>query len=338
MISVIVPVYNTIKYLNNCVASVLSQTYDDFELILIDDGSTDGSRELCDTLALNDKRIKVIHKKNGGLSSARNAGLDCAEGDYITFVDSDDYIHPQMLETLLYSIEKENADISMGFIENTDSMTATITGIDRDNYTIRNKEEYWHMGYEGKPFGAQFIMCPAKLYRKTVISDLRFREGMTHEDVVWASDYAPKIKRAIVFEDSVYYYYQRSGSIMHSLSANNIRDGLDSLLYNAEVCIYLFPKQANIGREFFFERFLVSTYNTTKLSDKDQSVIIDWTYKNRRKLRKLLSPSFTLGQRLFFRLVTLFSNNAFFAFYEYRFDIFRYMSVRLLKHRNSQSF
>lgn len=106
LISVIVPVYNVEKYLHKCINSILNQTYKNLEIILIDDGSTDNSGKICDEYALKDNRIKVIHKENGGLSSARNAGLDICSGDYIGFVDSDDYIAEDMYEYLYVNLKK----------------------------------------------------------------------------------------------------------------------------------------------------------------------------------------------------------------------------------------
>ena len=112
LISVIVPVYNVASYLENCVKSILRQTYNNLEIILVDDGSTDGSGGLCDTLKNLDQRIKVVHKTNGGLSDARNAGMLIATGDYFGFVDSDDSIEPDMFELLLNNLNIYNADVS----------------------------------------------------------------------------------------------------------------------------------------------------------------------------------------------------------------------------------
>ena len=112
LISVIVPVYNVENLITRCVKSIIGQTYPNLEIILVDDGSKDNSGSICDELALCDKRIKVIHKKNGGASAARNVGIDKAKGQYIGFVDSDDYIEPQMYESLLFGLKKYNTDIS----------------------------------------------------------------------------------------------------------------------------------------------------------------------------------------------------------------------------------
>ena len=111
-ISVIIPIYNVHAYLGKCVESIISQTYGELEIILVDDGSPDDCPVLCDAWALKDKRIKVIHKKNGGLSDARNAGIEMAQGEYILFVDGDDYIAPYMCEHLLAALEDSGADMA----------------------------------------------------------------------------------------------------------------------------------------------------------------------------------------------------------------------------------
>ena len=111
LISIIVPVYQVDKYLERCVNSILSQTYKSIELILVDDGSPDRCGAICDEIAQKDNRVRVIHKQNGGLSSARNAALDIAQGEYITFIDGDDMIHPRMLEWMIQELESSGADI-----------------------------------------------------------------------------------------------------------------------------------------------------------------------------------------------------------------------------------
>ena len=113
LISVVVPIYKVEEYLQRCVDSIINQTYKNLEIILVDDGSPDSCPKMCDNFAKQDKRIKVIHKINAGVSEARNTGLEYATGDYVGFIDSDDYIHPTMYEKLLNGIKKENSDICM---------------------------------------------------------------------------------------------------------------------------------------------------------------------------------------------------------------------------------
>lgn len=117
LVSIVVPVYNVEKYLNRCISSIVNQTYENIEIILVDDGSKDNSGEICDEWAEKDTRIKVIHKSNGGLSSARNAGASVAQGEYISFIDSDDYIRPIMIKDLVLCCEKYNADIGIANVK-----------------------------------------------------------------------------------------------------------------------------------------------------------------------------------------------------------------------------
>ncbi len=127
LVSIIVPVYNAHDYLARCVESLLKQTYTNLEVILVDDGSMDDSGAICDGFT-SDSRVQVVHKPNGGISSARNAGLDMAKGDYITFCDNDDYVHPQMIELLLHTSVSNDADLSLcglSFIRDESHVTAT---------------------------------------------------------------------------------------------------------------------------------------------------------------------------------------------------------------------
>ncbi len=135
LISIIMPIYKAEDYLNNSITSILNQTLENFELILVDDGSPDNSGKICDELALNDNRIKVIHKENGGASTARNAGLDIAQGEFIAFVDSDDWIEPNMFETLFNLAKEHNADISQCNyikVENEDAKIENINVVEVD--------------------------------------------------------------------------------------------------------------------------------------------------------------------------------------------------------------
>lgn len=127
IISVIVPVYNTEKYLNRCIDSILVQTFTDFELLLIDDGSTDSSGKICDEYALKDKRVKVFHTENGGVSRARNLGIENAQGEYISFIDSDDYIRPEMYEKLVCEADKYGVDLVSSDIEQNGKVLANKT-------------------------------------------------------------------------------------------------------------------------------------------------------------------------------------------------------------------
>ena len=175
MLSVIIPVYNVEKYLSRCVDSVLNQTYKNFELILVDDGSLDNSPVICDEYENKDSRIKVIHKENGGLSSARNAGLEICKGDYIFFIDSDDWLTDEnVLEEFISKAEKENADFVYSFMNTaTDKIQKEI----RMNQRFKDNDKLFFLS---NPY--LFSACN-KLYKNTLLQFLQFVPGRVNEDV-----------------------------------------------------------------------------------------------------------------------------------------------------------
>lgn len=178
-ISIIVPVYKVEKYLRKCVDSILAQTFTDFEVILVDDGSPDNSGKICDEYAEKDNRVRVIHKENGGLSSARNAGIDVARGKYLGFVDSDDYIDEDMYEILYENLKIHDADIS----------SVELIPFYGDRYKkankekkviILNKKEAIKSVLEGTQF---YAYAWNKLYRKELFKDNRYLDGKTFEEI-----------------------------------------------------------------------------------------------------------------------------------------------------------
>jgi glycosyltransferase involved in cell wall biosynthesis len=214
MISIIVPVYNVREYLPRCVESLLGQSVEDFEVILVDDGSTDGSGAICDRYAAQDARVRCIHKENGGLSSARNAGLDAATGDWILFVDGDDYLVTFALEqlTALAGVHAEADFIHFLYRETADG---TWQGeIETPNIQISTKPEdmfYWQYALGGEGSSA----C-TKLFRRELFRDLRFAEGIRHEDEELMTRLLPRCHRAVYMDLELYGYVMRSGSIIRS--------------------------------------------------------------------------------------------------------------------------
>ena len=332
-ISVILPVYNVEQYLKRCIDSISNQTFVDFDLIIVDDGSPDNSGEICDEYARKDSRINVIHQVNGGLSAARNTGIDWAiensDSEWITFIDSDDFIHPLMLETLIYGAEKEATDISMGFIKNTHRSYIEEEKVDKYAYIIKNREEYWHMSYEGKPFAPQVIMCVAKLYKKSLISNLRFKNGVTHEDVFWVSDYAQNINKIVVYTQNVYYYYQRAESIVHSVSSKTTTDELNGLLYKVKTCVLKFPQYKEEGCKSFIDCYFICANKYISSYSTDTSLIREWTMSHRREIKKLTSHFLTFGQNLFLGIFPFFSSNFFIKLLDYRLDILDYLYLHI---------
>ena len=211
LISVIVPVHNVAAYLPRCVDSILAQSYANLQIILVDDGSTDDSGKICEEYAKKDTRIQVIHQKNGGLSSARNAGLDAASGQYIGFVDSDDWIEPEMYEKMLALMECNEAQIVCAGRYDVDGDTGRKTiGLCPKQQTCVTGEEL-----AGRIFLWDHCDSSAcdKLYRRALFDGIRYPEGRTCEDVPVTYRLALKAERVVLCDKPFYNYYHRSGSI-----------------------------------------------------------------------------------------------------------------------------
>ena len=205
-LSIIVPVYKVEKYIHKCVDSILTQTFTDFELILVDDGSPDNSGIICDEYEVLDNRIKVIHKKNGGLSSARNAGLDVAKGDYIAFIDSDDYITADMFETMLDVAIKNNADmVKCGFKEFNEKGTITKTVGFEKQEVLDNDETFGALMDLYFDSVLYKIACNA-IYVRGIALKVRFPEGLINEDNYSAGMYLFYAKRIVTINKEFYYY------------------------------------------------------------------------------------------------------------------------------------
>jgi glycosyltransferase involved in cell wall biosynthesis len=213
-VSVIVPVYNTAPYLVRCVDSILAQTHTNLEIILVNDGSTDESGQICDKYALLDERITVIHKENGGLSSARNAGLDVANGEWIGFVDSDDWVIPEMYERLLVAANSENADITLcgfSYVDERGQILKKNTFKKKAKYT--KKEAY---NYLASDLAVLYVVAVNKLYKKNIFDNIRYPQGRLHEDEFIIHHLIKESNYIVTIPDTLYMYVQRNGSITNS--------------------------------------------------------------------------------------------------------------------------
>lgn len=209
MISIIVPVYNVEPYLHRCVDSLIAQTYEDIEIILVDDGSPDRCPEICDELALSDQRITVVHKQNGGLSSARNEGIIRAKGEYVCFVDSDDWVSIDYCKILI-----EN-------IQNCDWTICSCKIVDRYD-DLYNKPINTVILLECNGIWSEILTrlnnssCN-KLYRRSLLADIRFPVGLYHgEDLIFNLMYATRCNSASISSAELYYYYKHKGSVTNS--------------------------------------------------------------------------------------------------------------------------
>ena len=216
LISVIVPVYKVENYLARCVDSIIAQSYDNLEIILVDDGSPDNCGKICDGYALNDDRIRVIHKENGGLSDARNRGTEIACGEYITFVDSDDYIAPNFIEYLYDLLTKNNTDISCCCMVKTDNDSAEF---DLDStllkYQVMSGKECCH-ALLGDLY-LTLVTAWGKLYKAEIVKKHLFPIGKKHEDEATTCKYYYEAEKVAIGNARLYAYYQNMMSIMHTL-------------------------------------------------------------------------------------------------------------------------
>lgn len=229
MVSIIIPVYNVEKYLEACIKSAINQTYPNIEVILIDDGSTDSSGNICDSYALNDSRIKVIHKHNQGLSAARNDGLDISKGEYVFFLDSDDYLNENAISVMVDKISKNNADIVMCGYNTVDESGNNIIEQHFDDVVLYIEDCFDYMFSGKEPLLA--IVSWNKLYDRTIFDDLRFPVSKIHEDEFVAHLVYSKIRKAIVSPETLYNYRKREGSIMSKEPINRRFDAVEAF-YN----------------------------------------------------------------------------------------------------------
>lgn len=246
MISVVVPVYNVEKYLKKCIDSVLKQSFKDFELILVDDGSTDNSGAICDEYA-DDENIKVVHKENGGLADARNVGIDNSTGDYITFLDSDDFIKKDYL-SILYNIAiKTKTDVVISkFINFYEGREPNENGDEDYKFSVVSKEECYRKMLLQEDID---VSATAKMYAKRVFDNIRFVKGQLYEDINIVDQVIEKANGIAITDYAGYCYLQRKGSIMYgnfNESRMSLLQATDRLLqlmkskypHNIEAAIY----------------------------------------------------------------------------------------------------
>jgi glycosyltransferase involved in cell wall biosynthesis len=228
LISVIVPVYKVEPYLRKCVDSVLSQTYQNLEVILVDDGSPDGCPAICDEYAKKDARVRVIHKENGGLSDARNFGLDAMRGELVAFVDSDDWVREGYIENMYQAMQKYGADAAVGGIE----YFYESAGVYKQPYKMPAPEGVWKMAEAMERLMVQKEFLPsacAKLYKKSLFQNIRYPKGKKMEDLATAYQLFYECKKIAFTAQNHYIYVQRSGSILHSNRLPVLADSLSIL-------------------------------------------------------------------------------------------------------------
>lgn len=210
-VSVIIPVYNVEPYLVRCLNSILDQTYTNIEIILVDDGSSDNSPKICEDFANKDERIAVIHKKNGGQAEARNLGIEVCKGDYISFVDSDDWIEPTYIEELLKTAQKADADIAICDLKR-------VYSYENEKFTQKKcQQNYTPIEAIRRLFlkrEVSFIGPVCKIYKRHLFNNIRFPVGKFHEDEFFSYKIFNNATKIAYTSEILYYYYQRADSTM----------------------------------------------------------------------------------------------------------------------------
>lgn len=253
LITVIVPAYKVESYLPICVESIINQTYKNIEIILVDDGSPDRCGAICDEYALKDNRIRVLHKDNGGLSSARNAGMKVMEGEFVTFIDSDDYVSPFYVEHLFNALRIDDADLAVSwFAEVNEGEKIDTNG--RENLScyeqLNQKQSLQHLLYQD---GIE-TSAWGKLYKSDLIEGLRYPEGKLYEDIPVTSQYILKSKSVALIRNVDYYYLQRKASIQYQSFNTKKMDGIYHLEAMTASVMEKYPdlKNAAYCRELSF--------------------------------------------------------------------------------------
>lgn len=240
-ISVIIPVYRVERYLDACVSSVLAQTFGDFEIILVDDGSPDGCPALCDAWARKDPRIRVIHRENGGLSAARNTGIEAAKGQFLTFVDSDDLLEPDTLRRAWEAQRQYSADLVVYNLVYVDENNRPLASPDFTVFQdeVLDEAEVWRRYFALEEQKIYYVVAWNKLYRAELFRELRYAEGKRYEDQFLMPQLLAQCGRIACLAYPGYRYVQRGGSIMAQGSSRNYLDRSEFLL---EWCDYFAGK------------------------------------------------------------------------------------------------
>ena len=308
-ISVIVAVFNVEKYLKKCVESILNQTYQNLEVILINDGSTDQSGDICNEYAQKDNRVKVISRENRGIAFTRNEGLDTATGDYITFVDSDDYIHPQMYELMMKKLRDNHADVvACDYLEIPENEAVSMGQLDVDKIDIdiiQTKQEKKKYIYLDKYVDALLVWN--KIIKKELWDGIRCPKDKIYEDETITFRTLYYAQKIVYLNEKLYYYVRRysKNSITTTGFSEKRLFRLDAL--EVRLKFYIEKKEWEFLTEAFFvykTDFLVIMEHIEKSSDYAMAMLDPYMEKYRKYCRKYLwkmqMPAKKKGQYIFF--------------------------------------
>ncbi len=295
LISLIVPVYNVAPYLDECVGSILAQDYPRFEVILVDDGSTDGSGEMCDRIAAGNSMVRVVHRCNGGSSAARNAGVDIAAGEYIAFADSDDVLYPSYLSRLYSMISMSGADVAMaGFFESDRWRQGTLEALDEVPVILTCEEALARTLYQD---GLNTSPC-VKLFRRSLFEQERFPVGTLYEDLDFVVRALCHVDSVAVARDCLYWYRKRPGSNIGSFSMRrldvlNVTAGLLDLI--ASRFPALVPAARDRRLSAAFNMFMLLSANGMALSTEAADC---WRIIRELRVESLFNPAVRIKNKI----------------------------------------
>lgn len=300
LISVIIPIYNVQDFLAQCVDSVLNQSYKNIEVILVDDGSPDNCGKICDEYKNKDVRVKVIHKKNGGLSDARNAGIENSSGEYLCFIDSDDIIHKDFIKCQYENIISTNSDISVclfsRFFEE-----QSIDHVQTDNVDVQELDNNQLILKIFEKNNIHYISACTKLYKKSLFDNLRFEVGRLHEDEFIVFHIFSHCQKAIFVNAPLYFYRERPGSI--TMTKTYKEKNLDGF-YSIQACYNFFVgtqyEHLALNRLINSIAYIYCAAKTRKADKKILKFLL-----NQYKLYYKLNNAKLLKQRLFYMFPNL---------------------------------
>lgn len=271
-ISIIVPVYNVKDYLCRCIDSILKQTYKNLEIILVDDGSNDGSSKICDNYQKKDNRIIVIHKENGGLSDARNAGIKRSTGHFIMFIDSDDYVDKNIVNTLYNNLLSTDSDISICSYYSVKNGIKSSPNYSKKEFVVEDKDKFYNLYNE---YSGVTVSSCMKLYKSEIFDHLAFSKGTIHEDEIIILDVLRKAFKVSYLLEPLYYYEMRDGSITKKFDIRK----LDVLPYMDKRIDYfkslndLSLVEMTKYKKLYIKLLLIEDYYMYKVNNKDHKVL-----------------------------------------------------------------
>lgn len=310
LVSVVVPIYKVEKYINKCIDSIINQTYKNLEIILVDDGSPDRCPQICDEYAKKDNRIKVIHKKNSGLGAARNTGIDAAKGEYIGFVDSDDWIMPNMYEEMLYCCENYQVAICECTISFIDEKGKEINVITSDYQEMNKQNVLTNL------FTYKINMNAAwnKLYKRHLFENIRYVEGKLYEDLSTTYKLIHKTDKIFYTNNTKYFYYQSPNSILRNNSKIVTADLLE---FTEDVLEFVYFNYKNIFEECmcsqltytfeYFRKILVTDFSFRNEFHLQYVNNLEKLYKKYRK-SILKNKEFRLKTKISILIISYNSN------------------------------